>query len=125
VFAGPVHLSACTDFQEKLEFFRKERVVVLETQAEEWTRFNERTTTGENFGAAPGDEVKSRELLKNANGVSGAANRDRTGETNIFRARGGSGEDYNGYLIEEFRTVMFANVDDVQTNTTGELNFLQ
>jgi hypothetical protein len=64
---------------------------------------------------------EGRELLKNANGVRGAENRDRTGEANIFRARGGSGEDYNGCLIEEFRTVKFANADDVQTNTIGVL----
>ena len=46
-------------------------------------------------------------------------------ETDIFRARGGSGEDYNWCRIEEFRTVMFANAEDVQTNTVGEFNFLQ
>src|SRR5229473_7279236 len=31
VFAGPVHLRACPDFQEKIEFFCKERVVIFET----------------------------------------------------------------------------------------------
>src|SRR5712692_7075862 len=31
VFAGPVHFRACPDFQEKVEFFCKERVVVFKT----------------------------------------------------------------------------------------------
>src|SRR5258708_1410682 len=96
VFAGPVHLRACPDFQEKIEFFRKERVVVFKTQAEEGVGLNERTATGDNFGAAPGDEVESRELLKNAHWVGSTENRDCAGETDIFRARGGSGEDDNG-----------------------------
>src|SRR5713101_7825143 len=96
VFAGPVHLRACPDLQEKLEFFRKERIVIFKTQAEERVGLNERTATGDNFRPAPRDQVESRELLKNANGVGGAENRDCAGETDIFRARGGSGEDYNG-----------------------------
>jgi hypothetical protein len=95
VFSGPVHFGVFPDFQEKLEFFRKERIVVFKTQPEEGIRLNERTATGDNFGAAPGDQVESRELLKNANRVGGAENRDCAGETDIFRARGGSGKDYN------------------------------
>jgi hypothetical protein len=58
VFSRPVHFRAFPDFQEKLEFFRKERIVVLETQPEEDIRLNERTATGDNFGAA--HEIKSR-----------------------------------------------------------------
>src|ERR1700739_109258 len=34
VFAGPVHFGAFPDFQEKLEFFSEERVVIFKTQAE-------------------------------------------------------------------------------------------
>ncbi len=85
VFSGPVHFGAFPDFQEKLEFFRKERIVVFKTQAEEGIRLNERAATGDNFGAAARDEVESREFLKNANGVGGAENRDCAGETDIFR----------------------------------------
>jgi hypothetical protein len=44
------------------------------------------------------------------------------GETDIFRARGGSGEDYNGSRIEEFRPVMFANAEDVEADLIGKLN---
>ena len=90
-----MHLRACTDFQEKLEFFRKERIVIFKTQPEEGIRLNERTATGDNFGAAPRDQVESRELLKNANRVGGAENRYCAGEADILRSRGGSGEDYN------------------------------
>src|SRR5260221_343012 len=96
VFAGPVHLRACPNFQEKIEFFSKKRVVIFKTQAEEGVGLNERTTSGDDFGAAPGDEVESRELLKNTNGGGGTENRNCAGETDIFRARGGSGEDHNG-----------------------------
>ena len=52
--------------------------------------------TRDNLCAAPRDQVESSELLKNANGVGGAENRNCASETDIFRARGGSGEDYNG-----------------------------
>ena len=90
MFAGPVHFRAFPDFQEKLEFFRKERVVIFKTQPEEGIGLNERTATGNNFGAAPRDQVESRELLKNADRVGGAENGDCAGETDILRARGGS-----------------------------------
>jgi hypothetical protein len=79
VFAEPVHLRACADFQEEIEFFRKERIVIFQTPAEERVRLNERTATGDNFGAPPRDEIESRKLLKNANGVGGAEDRDRAG----------------------------------------------
>ena len=58
VFAGPVHLRACPDFQKKIEFFCKERIVIFKTQAEEGIGLNERTATGDDFGAAP--EMRSR-----------------------------------------------------------------
>jgi hypothetical protein len=66
-----------------------------------------------NLGAAPGDEVDSRELLKNTNGVGGTENCDCAGETDIFDAHGGSGEDHNGSRVEELRPVTFANAEDV------------
>src|SRR5580704_6293763 len=125
VFTGPVHLRACADFQEKIEFLRKERVVVFKAQSEERIGLNERTATGNNFGAAPRDEVESRELLKNANGVGCAENRDCAGKADIFRARGGSGENHNGSGVEEFGAVMFANAEDVHADSIGEFNFLQ
>ena len=58
VFSRPMHFGAFPDFQKKLEFFRKERIVIFKTQPEEGIRLNERTATGDNFGAAP--EIKSR-----------------------------------------------------------------
>src|SRR5258707_7416856 len=125
VFAGPVHLRTCPDLEEKLEFFRKERIVIFKTQAEERVGLNEGTATGDNFRPAPRDQVESRELLKNANGVGGAENSDCAGETNIFRARGGSGEDHNGSRVEELRPVMFANAENIQANPIGELNLFQ
>src|SRR6202021_1782760 len=96
VFSGPVHFGAFPNFQEKLEFFRKERIVIFKTQPEEGIRLNERTAAGDNFGAAPRDKVESPELLKKGNGAGRAKNRNCAGETDIFRTRGGSGEDYNG-----------------------------
>src|SRR5713101_8833815 len=120
MFSGPVHFGAFPDFQEKLEFFRKERVVIFEAQPEEGIRLYERTATGDNFGAAPRDQVESRELLKNANRVGGTQNSDCASETDVFRARGGSGENHNGSRVEELRAVMFANAKDVQADPIGE-----
>ena len=91
-----MHLGACPDFQEKIELLCKERVVIFKAQAEEGIGLNERTATGDNFCAAPRDEIESGELLENANGVGGTENGNCAGETDIFGARGGSGEDDNG-----------------------------
>src|SRR4029077_14146062 len=113
VFARPVDLRAGTDFQEEIEFFREERIVVFKLQAEERIGLDEGTSTGDNFSTATGDEIKSRELLKDANRVGGAENRDCAGETDIFRSRGGCGENYNRSRVEELRPVMFANAEDV------------
>jgi len=46
-----MHFGAFPDFQEKIDFFRKERIVIFKTQAEEGIRLNERTATGDNLGA--------------------------------------------------------------------------
>jgi hypothetical protein len=59
------------------------------------SRCGKLASASDNFGASPGDEVESRELLKNANWVGGTQNRDCAGEMDIFRAGGGSREDHN------------------------------
>jgi len=66
----PTSALACLpEFLGEDRVFLQKGVVVFKTQAEEGVGLNEGTSTGDNLGAAVGDEVESRELLKNANGV--------------------------------------------------------
>src|ERR1700752_2757881 len=41
VFSGPLHFGTFPDFQKKLEFFRKERIVILKATPEAGGRLNE------------------------------------------------------------------------------------
>src|SRR5882762_10255728 len=36
MFTGPVHRRARPDFQQQLEFLRKKRIVIFQTQPEQW-----------------------------------------------------------------------------------------
>ena len=55
VIARPVDFCAGADFEEEVEFFGEEFVVIFEAQAEEGVGLDERTATGDDFGAAAGD----------------------------------------------------------------------
>src|SRR5882762_4304919 len=77
MFAGPVHRRARPDFQQQLEFLRKKRVVIFQSQPEKWVRLNERTAPRHNLSAALRDQVERRELLKNANGIRRTEHRHR------------------------------------------------
>ena len=55
VIAGPVDFCAGADFEEEIEFFGEEFVVIFEAQAEQRVGLDEGAATGDDFGAAAGD----------------------------------------------------------------------
>ena len=87
MLAGPVDVLVVADLEEEVELFGEERVVVFEGEAEERERLDERAAADDHLGAAVGEEVEGRELLKDADGVGGAEDGDGAGETDVVRAR--------------------------------------
>ncbi len=113
------------DGQKEFEFFREERIVVFEFQAEERERVDERTAAGDDFSAAIGDEIERGVFLKDADGVGGAEHGDGAREADILGARGGCGEDDGWSGIEKFGAMMLANAKDIEADLVCERDFLE
>jgi hypothetical protein len=119
VLAGPVDVGGFAQGEEEVELFFKELVVVFELEAEQGEGFDERAAAGDDFGATAGDEVEGGEVLEDADRVGGAQDGDRTGQSDLLRARRRRGEDDRGSGVEVVLTVMFADAKDVQPHLIG------
>jgi len=64
IFAGPVYVFVLTNPQQQIELLSKKRVIVLEFQAEQWKRLDERTATYNHFRPALRKKIESSEVLK-------------------------------------------------------------
>src|SRR5579863_4066999 len=97
-----MHIRVVANFQQEVELFLEKGIVVIELQAEERIRLDERATAGDDFGAPVGDEVERSELLEDADGIGGAKNGNGTREADIFRTRRCGGENDRRRRVEEF-----------------------
>src|SRR5437667_3041857 len=124
MLAGPVDVLVLTDLQEQLELLGKQRVVVLQSQPEQWKGLDERTAAHDDLRAALRQKIEGGEALEHAHRVGRAQDRYRTGETYPVRScRRGSQNDRRGG-IEIFLTVVFADSKYVQANLIGMLDLL-
>ena len=125
MLAGPVDVRVLADLEQQIEFFREKRVVVFQMQTEERVGLDERAAAGDDLGAAMRDQVQSGEFLEDAHRVGGAENGDRAGQADVFRARGGRGQNHDRRGIKELGPVMFADAENVEADAVGELDLFQ
>ena len=64
MFAGPVDVLVLTDLQEQVELLRKKRIVVLQFQAEQRKRLDERTAAYDHLRPALRNKIERGEVLK-------------------------------------------------------------
>ena len=91
VFAGPMDVGVLAEGKKEVEFFGEKVVVVFEIEAEEGEGFDEGPAAGDDFCASVGDEVERGEVLKDANGICRAEDRNGRGETDVGGACGRGG----------------------------------
>jgi hypothetical protein len=113
MLAGPGDVGGFAEGEEEVEFFGKEIVVVFELKAEEGEGFDEGAATGDDFCSSIGEEIKSGELLEDADGVGGAEDGNGGGETDGCSASGSRSEDNGGGGVEVFGAMVFAETKDV------------
>jgi len=125
MLARPGEAGVVANLQQQVELFGEKVIVVGEPEAEEREGFGEGASSGDDFGAALGDEVQGGEFLKDANGIGGREHGDGGGEANLPCARGGSGEDDGGRGVKELSAVMFADAEDVEADLVGQFNLFE
>src|SRR5258708_17666403 len=85
VFAGPVHVLVLADLQQQIELLRKERIVILQLQAEQRKRLDERAAANHHLRPALRKKIECGEVLKYPYRVGRAQDGHRTGQTYALR----------------------------------------
>ena len=125
MLAGPVHMLVLTDLEQQIELLGKERVVVLEPEAEQRKRIGERTAADDHLGPALRNEIERGEILEHPHRIGRAQDRHRTGETYAARScrRGAENDGRSG--VEEVLTMMFADSEDIESDLIGVFDLLE
>ena len=92
--ARPGHRLALAQPHEQLQLLGEQRVVVVEIVAEQREALDEGAAPGHDLGASVRDQVERRELLEDAHRIVRAQHRDRAGQPDGLRPRGGGREDH-------------------------------
>src|SRR6267142_2329343 len=72
MLARPVDMRVLADVQKQIELFGEKRIVVLEFQAEERKRFDERAAPDNHLRSPFRKKIERRKLLEHANGIGRA-----------------------------------------------------
>src|SRR6266853_3818086 len=97
------------NLQKQIKFFGEERVVVLQSKAEERKRFDGRTPAHNHLRSSLREQIERREALKDANRVGGTQHRDGAREADAVRSRRGCCEDDGRSGIKELPAVVFTD----------------
>src|SRR5206468_785393 len=114
VFARPGDVLVVADLEEQVEVLGKQRVVVLEPEAEQRKRVDERATADHHLRAAPGEEVEGGEALKHPYRIDGTQNGDGTRETDALGSRRRRRENHGRGGVEVVTTVVLADSEHIQ-----------
>src|SRR5258708_18612589 len=125
MLAGRADFRVLTNLQQEIEFFREERIVVFEVEAEEWIGFDERAAADNDLCSTLRKQVERRELLKDANRISRAEHGYSTGQTDPASACSRRGQDDRRRGVGEIVPVVFADAKNIHPDTVGELDLLQ
>ena len=121
----PVDAGVITDMQKQAKFLVEEGVVVLQIQTEERISLREGTTTHNDLGSPPGDQVEGCEFLEDPYRISSTQDGDRTGQSDCLRSGCGRSQQNDGSRIEKFLPVMFPDPEDIKANPIGRLHLLE
>src|SRR6266568_1297749 len=113
------------DLQQEIELLREERVVVLEIEAEQWERFDERTAADDHLRAALRYKVECRELLEQPHRIDRAEDRHSARQANSFRTCSRGCEDHRRSRVEELLPMVLAEPEHVQPELIGMFNLFE
>ncbi len=125
MFTFPLDAGLFAEMEEEVELLGEELVVELGVVAEERIGLDEGAATDDDLGATLGDEIKSGEVLEDANGIVGAEDRNCRREADVLCARSSSGQQDCGRRGDVLFAVVFANAIDVDACAIGEFDLLE
>lgn len=73
MLARPRDVFVVANFEDQLQFFAEQRVVILEVQTEKWKRFGKRAAPDDHFRASSRNQIECGELLEHAHWIDGNA----------------------------------------------------
>src|SRR5207253_9729590 len=118
-------LRVVTNVQQQVEFLGKERVIVVEIEAEERKCLDERATAHYHLGTTARNKVKRGKALEQADWIIGAEHSSGAVQTDVFRARRGRREDHRWSRVEELAAMMLADAKGIEADLVGAFDLLQ
>ncbi len=119
-----MHMFVLANLQKQVEFLCEQRVIVLQSKAEERKRFDGRTSAHNHFRASLRQQIDRGELLKYPYRIGCTENRDSAGETDTARPCRCRSENDRGSGVEELPAMVFADAKGVQAHLIGVLDLL-
>jgi hypothetical protein len=120
--SAPARANECGVPPTPSQLLGKERVVVLQSEAEQWKGLDGRTPAYDHLGPALRQKIEGGELLKDPHRVGCAQDRDGTRETDALRSCRRRSENDRRGGIEELPAVVFPDSKYIQTNLIGVLD---
>src|SRR6266850_5294117 len=119
-----MHVLVLANLQKQIEFFGEERIVVLQSKAEERKRFDGRPPAYDHLRASLRQQIERGEALKYPHRIGSAQNRDSAGETDAMCSRRRCAENDGRRGIEELTTMVFTDAKDIQAHLIGVFDLL-
>ena len=113
------------ELDEQLEFFREQIVVVGKIIAEQRKRFGENAASGDDLGAAAGDQVDGGELLEHHDRIRRAEDGDRARQADALGHRRDRRQDDGRGGDRHVQAMMFADRENIEPRRIGKLCCLE
>jgi hypothetical protein len=110
--------------REQVELLLEELLVLVELEAEEGERLDERPAPQDDLGAAARQSVERREALEHPHGVVGAQDGHGRTEVDALGAPGDRAEHHFGRRDRELVPVVLADPEEVESEPIGEHGLL-
>src|SRR5258708_7134138 len=124
MFAGPVHVLVLADLQQQVELLGKERVVVLQLQAEQRKRLDKRPAAHHHLRPALRKQIECSEVLKYPHRVGRAQDGYSTGQAYALRPCRRRSQNDRRRRVEVLLAVMFADSKHVEPDLVGVFDLL-
>src|SRR5438093_6871653 len=122
---GPGHLLVVADLEQEIELLRKQRVVVVEIEAEQRKGVDERATADDHLRPSVGDKVERREILEQPHRIGRAEDRHGARQANSLGACRGGGEDHRGSRVEELFAMVLPYPEYIEPDLIGVFDLFE
>lgn len=120
--ASPSDMGLFAHCREQVQHLDEERVEILCGETKEWVGLAVGASSGRDLDLPIGDGVPGREMLEDAVGLGRTRHRDGAGQSIRFVRAAAATKMIAGARSEKFCSMMFTDVEDVETSAVGDLS---